>query len=42
LKKGSGYMVLKHVAFAPANKWGQIPFILQAPCSLQGKLGLHR
>jgi len=24
LKKGSGYMAPKHVAFAPGNKWGQI------------------
>jgi len=26
-------MVQKHVAFAPANKWGQAPFILKASLS---------
>ncbi len=33
LKKGSGYMVLKHVAYAPGNKWGQAPFIPKASLS---------
>ena len=33
LKKGSGYMVQKHVAFAPGNKWCQAPFIPKASLS---------
>ena len=38
LKKGSDYMVPKHVAFAPGNKWGQAPFCKKEDILIQ-KMG---